>query len=280
MPSVVALGSLAGQISKGFEMYPEYDVYQIGVGLKESKYAKGIKRQGSVEEYEANPPPTKRFLKGVSRDVVFICTGTEPECGAALRVMETIKDKNITVIYLRSDLELVSETERMQDKVAFNVLQQYARSGLLERIYLVDVTKLDVIIGETPITEYADKQAQLVASTYHMVQVFQNSQPVFGNMLPSEKVNRISTLGLTEIGEKEDKWFFSMDNSFENYYLYAVSEELLNEDKRLLNNIKKQVKSRLQDNTKVMFGIYPTSYEQNYVFCMANTKFIQGEENT
>ena len=238
-----------------------------------------MKKQDSVELYEQNPPATKRFFKNIKDEVIFVCTGAEPESGAVLRILETIKDKKITVIYLRKDLDLVSQKEVLQDRVAFGILQNYARSGLFERIVLIDMNQIDEILGDVPVSEYAERQSQLVASTYHMIQVFQHSQPIMGNMLPSESTNRISTLGLSEIGESDDKWFFELNKSFEVYYLYAVNENLLNQDKRLLNKIKTQIKERAQENTKTMFGIFPTDYDQNYVFCLANTKIVQGEKN-
>ena len=279
MPSVVGLGDLAGEVVSGFETYPEYEVYRIGVGLKDTAQTKGMKKQDSVELYEQNPPATKRFFKNIQDEVIFVCTGAEPESGAVLRILETIKDKKITVIYLRKDLDLVSQKEVLQDRVAFGILQNYARSGLFERIVLIDMNQIDEILGDVPVSEYAERQSQLVASTYHMIQVFQHSQPIMGNMLPSESTNRISTLGLSEIGESDDKWFFELNKSFEVYYLYAVNENLLNQDKRLLNKIKTQIKERAQENTKTMFGIFPTDYDQNYVFCLANTKIVQGEKN-
>lgn len=279
MPSVISLGELANQIVGGFEAYPQYDIYRIGVGLSDSAKTKKIKPQSTAEEYEKNPPAVKKFLRNVDEDVIFVCTGAEPESGASLRILESIKDKNITIIYLKKDLDLVSKTEVLQDRVCFGVLQHYTRSGLFDNMVLVDMASIDRILGDVPIFDYARKQAELISSTYHMIQVFQHSQPVMSNILPSEKVNRISTLGITEIGEKTDKWFFSLDKSFEKYYLYAVNENVLNEDKRLLNKIKDQIKSRSEENTKVMFGIYPTNYDENYVFCLANTKIVQGEES-
>lgn len=279
MPSVVGLGDLANEVVSGFETYPEYEVYRIGVGLKDTVQTKGMKKQDSVELYEQNPPATKRFFKNIQDEVIFVCTGAEPESGAVLRILETIKDKKITVIYLRKDLDLVSQKEVLQDRVAFGILQNYARSGLFERIVLIDMNQIDEILGDVPVSEYTERQSQLVASTYHMIQVFQHSQPIMGNMLPSETTNRISTLGLSEIGESDDKWFFELNKSFEVYYLYAVNENLLNQDKRLLNKIKTQIKERAQENTKTMFGIFPTDYDQNYVFCLANTKIVQGEKN-
>lgn len=279
MPSVVGLGDLANEVVSGFETYPEYEVYRIGAGLKDTAHTKGMKKQDSVELYEQNPPATKRFFKNIQDEVIFVCTGAEPESGAVLRILETIKDKKITVIYLRKDLDLVSQKEVLQDRVAFGILQNYARSGLFERIVLIDMNQIDEILGDVPVSEYAERQSQLVASTYHMIQVFQHSRPIMGNMLPSESTNRISTLGLSEIGESDDRWFFELNKSFEVYYLYAVNENLLNQDKRLLNKIKTQIKERAQENTKTMFGIFPTDYDQNYVFCLANTKIVQGEKN-
>lgn len=280
MPSVIALGNLANEMIKGFGAYPEYDFYRIATNIKNGKNAYKLESQPSAEEYEKNTPDLKKFLTKAQSDVIFVCTGAEAESACSLRILESIRDRNVTILFLQKDLDLVSPIEEMQNKVCSQVLQNYTRSDLFDNMILVDMNMVDGILGDIPVSEYLQRQSELITSTYHMIQVFRHSNPVMGNMLPSEKPNKISTLGVTNIDEKDDKWLFSLDKAFEIYYLYAVNENVLNSDKRLLKKIKSQVKNRSQENTKVMFGIYPTDYENNFVYCLANTKFIQGEENT
>ena len=54
-----------------------------------------------------------------------------------INVLEKIKDRNINILYVRPDVELLTGMRFSQEKVTFNVLQEYARSGLFKNIVLV-----------------------------------------------------------------------------------------------------------------------------------------------
>jgi len=280
MQSIVALGELAGKVSEKFKKYPQYKVYKIDTDIEDSLDTKRFQKQVSVEAYEEATPDCSEFFADVEEEVLFICTGSEAICGSALAVMSQLQQKKIVCMFLKSDAELMTQLEKAQEHVTYSVLQNYARSGVFERIFLIDMPLVDTIIGDVSILEYEEKQADLIASTYHMTQVFMHTQPIMGRLVPPQDPNRISTLGVTEIGEKEDKWLFSLDKTYEKYYLYAVSSALLEEDKQLLGKIKIQVKERAEENAEVMYGIFTTSYADNFVFCLANTKHVQGEKSS
>jgi len=69
--------------------------------------------------------------------------------------------------------------------------------------------------------------------------------------------------------------FFPLDYVGAKEYYFAINANQLDEDTELLTNIKRRVTQ--EDSTiKAGFGVYPTPYEQNYVYIIANTKIIQG----
>ena len=84
----------------------------------------------------------------------------------------------------------------LQNRLLFNVFQEYARSGLLDRVFLVDNSKLSDIMGPVPIMKFWDSMNNLVATTYHMLNVFQNTQSVMTTQTKRIDTARVSTFGL------------------------------------------------------------------------------------
>ena len=62
------------------------------------------------------------------------------------------------------------------------VFQQYARSALLKRVFLISNHHLENIIGNVPIVGYFDKLNEILVSTLHMINVFKNSEPILGRI--------------------------------------------------------------------------------------------------
>lgn len=273
--SIIALGEYAAEISKVFESYGGYQSYIISSHVGDGDFTKKIENYKNAEVCESSVGDFSSFLSSVDKNVVFLCTGAESESGAALKILETIKDRDIKIFYFRKDPTSLSQVQKTQDKVCFNVLQEYTRSGLFERMYIFDCNELDAILGDVPILEYSNRLSQLVCFSYHMITVFEKSKMIVGNIVNYDDVARISTIGLTEIDAEKDKWFFSLKNEVEVCYYYAINDANLEKDTKLLSKIKNQINSRKNNEIKIMFGVYPTEYSENYVFCIKNSKVIQ-----
>lgn len=79
-------------------------------------------------------------------EVLFVCVGSSEITGCALKVLEEIKDKKITVLYIRPDLTFLNEKAKIQERIVYNIFQEYARSGLFEKIFLFDNLVLEKVI--------------------------------------------------------------------------------------------------------------------------------------
>ena len=75
--------------------------------------------------------------------------------------------------------------------------------------------------------------------------------------------------------KNEDKVFFSLDNVSDIGYYYAYGSERLEESSNLFSEIKKAIKEKMTDDVRVMYGVYETNYEQDYVYCVKHTSVIQ-----
>ena len=278
METIIGLGSAGCKIAEKFAEYPQYATYRIDSEKRPGPKFKQLKKANSHEEYEKNCPSFKRFFKDAKAPYLFIVSGAGAISGATLRILEQLNSKEIYVLYIRPDVSLLSEMKRKQERAGFHILQQFARSGLLKRIFLVDNSKLEEIIQDTPVIGYYDKLNELIVSVIHMVNVCTNSEPVLETFDDPVEAARISTLGIVELETGRETLFFDLKMPREKVYFYMIHEDKLKSDGELLKNITGQVRSRMEGGkVQTSFGIYPTEYQQNYVYVLAHTSLIQNE---
>jgi hypothetical protein len=116
-------------------------------------------------------------------DVLLVVEGGAPISGATLKILETIKDAKLHVLYVSPDREMISEIRKRDDRIAFNILQEYARSGALEKIILVNQPSLDQLVGEVSISEYEKSISYFVAYVLAMINFFTHTDPILANKL-------------------------------------------------------------------------------------------------
>lgn len=279
MKTIIGLGQAGCSIAEKFKKYPQYKVYKIDVGLKEAgSYA--MKRQTTPELYESRCPNLKTFFKEVSNEVLFI-TSSGDISGASLRILEQLGGRTIGVLYVKPDMSLLSMTEKLQENVVFRVLQEYARSSVFEKIFLADNAQIAEVIGDVPIKEHYNYLNEVIVSTIHMINVFDNSKSVLDNFSQPMETARIFTFGLVnfEEEESEEKMFFDLQMPREKKYYYAYPEEIIESDGTLMKKIKKHIKKNTEhDKMKISYGIYSTNYEQPYVYCVSSSTLVQTNE--
>ena len=274
--NIIGLGKAGCAIAEKFGQHSQYKIFQIDVD-KEGTRCYNVIRQKGPEEYEANTPSFKKFFGKIQGDTTFIIGGSGDISAMSLRIMEQIKDKcDIDILYIAPDKALLSERRKTHEKVTYNVLQQYARSAAIQRIYLVSNPQVESIIGEVPIMGYFDKLNDFIVSTIHMINVFRNADPVMGGLRTPGLTRRISTVGIYDMEKDEEKLFFSLDTARETCYIYCVGEKRLQEDGALHKNIVEQMKGKTNDETvDVSFGVFPTNYESDYGYVLAHSPNIQ-----
>ena len=274
METIIGLGKAGCAIADKFNQYEQYEVYKMDVGLKRSPRTYGLKSADAPEKYEEQLGSLKRFFKDVSGDVLFVLGGCGNVAGASLRILEQIKKCSLHILYIYSDPELLGETARMQQRVTFNVFQEYARSGMFEKVILMDNTKLEDILGDLPIIGFYDRINDLVVPTIHMLNVLSRSESVMDNISPPHDISRIVAYGLVDFKSGEENLFFNLDNVREKVYYYAINEQKLREQGDLHKRVIAQVKENAK-NTKTTYGIYPTQYDEDYVYCVAYSSIVQ-----
>ena len=272
--NVVGLGSVGCAVADCFSKFPQYSIYKIDTGLKGTNCFH-VPRRKTHEEYEEKCPSFKAKFKKIEGPTVFILSGAGMIAGACLRLLEQLSHNPVTVLYIQPDIALLGETQTIQERIVYNVLQEYARSGMLERIYLMSNSKIQEGIGDLPIRGYYDTINQAIVNTFHMLNVFGHSAPVLGTFTEPAPISRISTMGVLDVEKNEEKWFFDLQIPRDVVYYYGISKEELETDGKLFKNITDFVKSNIDDNINVSYGVYETGYEQKYCYCVKHSSVVQ-----
>lgn len=265
---ILGLGNAGCKIANLFKQHKQYHVELLDEG-------KGIKKQNSAEEYDSvEYKPRKKAIKQASEGILFVC-GSGKIAGATLRVLEGIKDTKMKVVYIYPDLEYCSTQETKRHRVHFQVLQQYARSGLVEEIIILDNKLLSEFVGYGPIKEYYDKINHYIYSSIHTLNYCNNVEAEFESFHDKKNISRISTIGWGLFEESEEKMFFLLDNITETRYIININNEELVNDVSVMPNAKAMVKNNKKLGREASFGIWSTEEKQSYFFVKYYTHFIQ-----
>ena len=280
MDTIIGLGGAGCNLAEKFAEYPQYKVLKIDSESRPFDWlGKGFKlipKQSSSEDYEKNCPALDDLVEEAGDEVLFIIAGGGKISGAALRIFEQFKEKKISVLYIQPDTDLLPKTSKMQERLVFGVLQEYARSALLERAYLVKNSMIEEILGEIPISSYYDTINDFITSAVHMVNVFKHTEPISSNFEDHNPVARITTFGMVNLDSGAESLFFPLQHPREKIYYYAINKNILKTDKGLHRKIMQQIKSKISNKEiDVTYGIYSTDYENDYVYSVANASFVQ-----
>jgi muconolactone delta-isomerase len=282
LDTIVGLGNAGCNIAEHFSSYSQYKIFRID--SKERTGARFYKMPvfDSPEEYEKKCPSLKGFFRGVKGECLFIMAGSGYISGCSLAILKQLHEKkcDIHILYVKTDTSLLAQNKQLQERATFQVLQQYARSGIFKKMYVVDNSRLEQILGPVPINEYYDRLNQLISSTFHMVNIFNNSEPVMSSFSEPTEVCKISTLGIISAEDNKENLFFDLQMQREKVYYYAINSDKLDTDAELLFNIKKQLREKVleDERTKISYGIFSTEYEEDYIYCSAHASFIQGQD--
>jgi hypothetical protein len=269
---IVGLGKAGCNLARVFAKFPQYKTYGIDTS---SDADITIKKRTSHEAYEKHFPSLKKKLKFSNEDVTVIVGGSGLISGGTMRLLEQLKGNTVSVMYIQPDLALLSETQKMQERIVKNVLQEYARSGVIENVYLIDNLLVEKGIGDVPILGYSGVLNQAIANTVHMINVFKNSEPIIGNFIRPSALSRIATVGVLDVEEEEEKWFYDLTHARDVVYYYGINEEDLKDDGTLFRKITDYVKSRLDEDVNISYGVFQTTYDQKYCYCVKYSSMVQ-----
>ena len=172
MINIIGIGEMGCKLATEFAKSEHYDVYKIGIGLPKNKRSRGMKKQTCAEKYEQNCPPMKHFLKELSGRSILLVNGGEAISAITLRVLENCRPWATTVAYIEPDRSSLNEEAKLQEKMVFNVLQEYARSGAIGQLLLFSVKNLEQAMGDVPIIGYEETLLRYIFSSLNLINYF------------------------------------------------------------------------------------------------------------
>lgn len=280
--NVVGLGAAGCAMADALSVYPQYDIYKLDNGLERRKSTYPIAKRQTHEEYDQSEIKLTQFISRMdkSASVLFIMGGGGKISGASLQVLKQLDKKfkgSIDLMYIKPDVELLSEMARKQDRVCYRVLQEYARSGVFRSMLLLSNPHIEEALGETPIKNYYENLNAFVSYAYHMVNVFTHTPPALASATDGKPPHvRIWTLGTVDLEKKEEKMFFPLDNPSDICYYYGINEKKLETDGTLLGKIRNQVKAKAQQTgSSCSYTVHSTSYSEDIGYVAGWTSQIQ-----
>ena len=166
----------------------------------------------------------------------------------------------------------------MQNKVVHNVLQQYARSGLIDSLYLFGNEAIQDFAGEATVSSLYDNINNIVSNFIITLNWMENTEPVVGGVFEPKDISRICTVSVGQIMSDKEDFFFPLQNITEATYYYSVSEEDKQNEKNLLTNIRKRVTLNIEEGIECSFGLWENQSDVSFFYSIKYTHFIQQQE--
>lgn len=274
MISIIGLGDCGCNLAKKFSAYPQYKTYYINTNGQYPGKTYLFPEYDAPEKYEEKCPDMSDFFQDIDDEIVFILGGSGYISAASLGLLSYVKDKKINILYVKPDVEFLSSTKKLIENCTFHILQEYARSAVFERIFILENSTLEEIIGNVTITNFYEKINEYIVPIVHMINVFERTEPIMTSFSDIAPISRICTIGVMDFESGEEKMFFSLDTVREKRYYYGVSRETLENDPSALGQIKEHVRSTPED-IRSSFSIYSTEYKDNFAYIVYYSSEVQ-----
>ncbi len=270
MKTILGIGNVGCNVVQHLSKYPVYECYYISNEIKKtSKYKFSLPYAESPEEYEnSDLSKLHKWIDKIKEScTVFVC-GASDSSAISLRALESLYKKNVKmdIVYFMPEVEVLSEVKTLHERSVRGVLQNFARSGLFQKMCLISNVELEKLAGSTNVFDYFDQINHVFASTYYMMDVFKNTKPITSTFKKPKESSRITTIGLSSLEDLEDRLLFPFKQEVDMVYYYGINENKLKTEENLFRKITDKVKSKITKDVKVSFGIYPTQYEDDYVY--------------
>jgi hypothetical protein len=169
----------------------------------------------------------------------------------------------------------MGQTAKLQGRLTLGVLQEYARSGIFKRIFLVDNQVVDGIIGDIPIIGYYDTLNNTIVDAVHQVNKSQHLKTLIKQTSDPKVGCRIYTIGLFNLENNVEKLFFNLKDASEKCYYFHINRDALKSDGSLMKKIRQAVEHQSNDSLKTGFAIYSTDFSTSYCYVSVCTSVIQ-----
>ena len=273
---VIGIGTGGCQIVTDMVQYDAYSIINIDTSFKtelDGTTNIKLKKQETFKEYETETKlDIRRKVK--YNDVHVFLFGGGKTTGSVLRILEKIKDKKITIHYVRPEKNFLSAKQKLRERATCGILQHIARSGVFNKMYLYDTSK--ILEGqEVPFLKKKDYVSKTIAGMFHMINFSKNTEDLFSNVEEPMEVNRIATIGTVNPEDGKEVLYFPLDSIREKCYYFVMNKSAL-ETPGVIEKINDQIK---EENEQSSFKIIESDWRDNHVYMEAFTNVVQTTQN-
>jgi hypothetical protein len=216
--NIIGLGTAACKVVNFFNTWPQYDVYCVDTANAGYKNFIHVQEQETHEAYEENF--CSEDFKHINGPVVLFVAGSGAISGMCLRLLEALSENELTVFYIKPDISSLPQQSKTHHKITFGVLQQYARSNMLSRLIVVDNKNVEDVLGEVSIVNYWNNINGAIANTYHMINFFENTEPLLTNFGRIGKTSKLATFSVVNFDTFKEKLLYNIEKPrFKRYFL-------------------------------------------------------------
>ena len=273
--NIIGLGNAGCQLARNFENYEQYKVFYVDTENKGYTTFLPVEAQKSHEDYEKNYKNLN--LRKCKGETTLILSGAGKISGASLRLLEQLKNFPVKILYIKSGDLAEASLMKTRDKIVFGVLQEYARSNMIEKIYIVSNKNVESIVGDVTIKDYWKEINHVISSTYNMFNVFEKTEALLANYPSMRETIKIGTFGVVNFETGKEKTFYDLQLPRIKKYFYGINKETM-DDKKILNKIRNFIDLKKEEDLEVGFSVYPTDYDDNYIYSLHCASLIQEQK--
>jgi hypothetical protein len=164
----------------------------------------------------------------------------------------------------------------MINRAHFHILQEYTRSGIFEKMYIINNKKMPEIIGKTSLLNFYPKINNFIASTIHWLNIYINTEPVFDTYRDEYITSRICSLAILDLNEEQMTETYSLKKCNQIKYFYGVNRITIEKDEDLIEKLNR-ITSQNSEDVSVSYGVYSTDLEVGFSLAVRSSSDIQEE---
>jgi len=134
--TIIGLGNTGCNIAEKFEKVDGIKVILIDSGI-EGENCISLNECKTAEEYEESIPDLSAVLNTADDRIFLVVGGSGKISGASLKILKQLNNRELNVVYIRPEVSTLQGVQKLQDNLVFNVFQEYARSGIFKKCYLI-----------------------------------------------------------------------------------------------------------------------------------------------
>tara|TARA_Y100000592_G_scaffold26415_1_gene41806 strand:- start:485 stop:1291 length:807 start_codon:yes stop_codon:yes gene_type:complete len=266
MTVLIGLGKAGCDIVKKFS--DNYRKITIDAGSELPEFS-------SPEDYDQKLTNYQHLLDFEEPECYFFVCGAGKVSAASLRLLELIQSKKINLVYIYPEEVMLSATQKKLNRVAFNVFQQYARSGLLNSMYIMSNEEICSFLPQYSIEDMYDNINEAIVNVFENVIFYLNEKPILGSHHEPKEISRIRTVEYGELNENKKNMYFPLDNVTETCYINIVNNDDMKNNRELLDLLKGIIKENTENNILSSFVVFRSDYKHSFYYAIRFTHYLQ-----